>query len=174
MEFEFTLKFKLPPSLADADQAVERLGAHGCTDAMVGMGQAGYLGLDFIRAATSAQDALIGALEDVQVALPGAQLVEAGPDYVGLTDVAEVVGQSRQNLRKLMIGHHQRFPAPVHSGHPSFWHLAEVLEFLRDRQVIFPAQILEVAHAAMQINLARQQPRLDRQWAGRLASRLSS
>lgn len=174
MDFEFSLKYKLPPSIPDADEAVERLGAHGCTDAMVGIGQPGYLGLDFIREAKTAQEALLGALEDVQTALPGATLIEAGPDYVGLTDVAAVVGQSRQNLRKLMLGHYQRFPAPVHSGNPSLWHLAEVLEFLRERQVDFPTPVLEVARTAMQINLVRQQPLVDRQLAARLGARLSA
>ena len=48
--------------------------------------------------------------------------------------VAAVVGLSRQNMRKLMLGHHQQFPAPVHSGNPSVWHLAQVLEFLQKRQ----------------------------------------
>ena len=174
MDFEFTLKFKLPPDIADADEAVEKLGSQGCTDAMVGLGQAGYLGLDFIRTAHTAQEALLSALDDVQTALPGAILVEAGPDYVGLTDVADVVGQSRQNLRKLMLGHHQRFPAPVHSGSPSLWRLAQVLEFLRERQVEFPAPVFEVARTTMQINLARQQSLVDLQLAARLSARLSA
>jgi biotin operon repressor len=29
-------------------------------------------------------------------------LAEAAPDFVGLTDVAELTGMSRQNMRKLM------------------------------------------------------------------------
>jgi hypothetical protein len=36
---------------------------------------------------------------------PGAELVEASPDFVGLTDVADLVGCSRQNIRKLMLTH---------------------------------------------------------------------
>jgi hypothetical protein len=174
MDFEFTLKFRLPSDIKDADEAVERLGAHGCTDAMVGLGQPGYLGLDFIRTAKTAQEAVLSALDDVQAALPGAALVEAGPDYVGLTDVADVVGQSRQNLRKLMLGHHQRFPAPVHSGNPSLWHLAQVLEFLRERHVEFPVPVFDVARTAMQLNLARQQPLIDRQLAASLRARLTT
>lgn len=174
MDFEFTLKFKLPPSLTDEDEIVELLGAHECTDALVGLGQTGYLGLDFIRDAKTAQEAILSALENVQAALPGATLVEAGPDYVGLTDVAQVIGQSRQNLRKLMIGHYQRFPAPMHSGNPSLWHLAEVLAFLKERQVAFPSPVLDVARTAMQINLVRQQPLLDRQLEASLGDRLSA
>jgi len=174
MDFEFTLNFKLPPSLKDEDEIVELLGAHGCTDALVGLGQTGYLGLDFVRDAKTAQEAILSAIENVQAALPGATLVEAGPDYVGLTDVAQVIGQSRQNLRKLMIGHHQRFPAPIHSGNPSLWHLAEVLAFLKERHVEFPVPVFDVARTAMQINLVRQQPLLDRQLEASLGGRLSA
>ena len=81
MEYEFTLKFKLPISHTDADAVVERLGEQGCTDALVGLGQAGYIGLDFVREAQSAEAALLSAIDDVKHAVPGAVLVEAGPDF---------------------------------------------------------------------------------------------
>ncbi|MDN5871104.1 MAG: hypothetical protein L0H73_10365 [Nitrococcus sp.] len=66
-------------------------------------------------------------------AVPTARLVEAAPDFVGLTDVAEIVGVSRQNMRKLMLAHPDSFPAPVHEGSASIWHLVDVLEWLQDR-----------------------------------------
>jgi hypothetical protein len=43
------------------------------------------------------------ASSDVRAALPEAILIEAAPDYVGLSDVADSVGVTRQNLRKLML-----------------------------------------------------------------------
>jgi len=158
MEYEFSLKFKLPSNIQSIDDVVERLGSNGCTDAMVGLGQPGYIGLDFVRDASTAQEAVFSAIEDVNKALPAIELVEASPDYVGLSDVAEIVGQTRQNLRKIMIGHHQQFPAPLHAGNPSIWHLAEVLGFLKQRKVKIPDQLSEIAQTTMQINLARQQP----------------
>lgn len=172
MEYEFTLKFKLPAQMTDMQAVVERLGGHGCTDALVGLGQPGYVGLDFVREAQSASAALLSAIDDVRQAVPDATLVEAGPDFVGLTDVAEVVGLSRQNMRKLMLGHYQRFPAPVHSGNPSVWHLAQVLEFLKERQYAFPTQLQDVAHTAMQINIAKEQPLLDLRLASSIQQRL--
>lgn len=45
-----------------------------------------------------AADAILGALRDVTRAIPGAALVEAAPDFVGLTDVARFLGCSRQSL----------------------------------------------------------------------------
>lgn len=86
--------------------------------------------------------------------------------------MAAVVGLSRQNMRKLMLGHHQQFPAPVHSGNPSVWHLAQVLEFLQERQYAFPQAVLDVAHTAMQINIAKEQPLLNQRFATRIRQHL--
>jgi predicted DNA-binding transcriptional regulator AlpA len=56
-----------------------------------------------------------------------AKLIEAAPDFVGLTDVADLVGVTRQNMRKLMLSHATTFPTPVHQGSASVWHLADVM-----------------------------------------------
>ncbi len=174
MEYEFTLKFKLPISHTDADAVVERLGEPGCTDALVGLGQAGYIGLDFVREAQSAEAALLSAIDDVKHAVPGAVLVEAGPDFVGLTDVADVLGQSRQNMRKLMLANSKQFPSPVHSGSASVWHLAHILEFLRERNYEFPPNIFDVARTTMQINIVKEQTLLDAGFAASLQQRLQA
>jgi hypothetical protein len=58
------------------DNVVERLGATGCDDALVGIGRVGRLSLDFTREATSAEAALASALSDVKRAVPSAQLTE--------------------------------------------------------------------------------------------------
>jgi len=172
MEYEFTLKLKLASDITNMDEVIERLGEQGCTDALVGLGQPGYIGLDFVRDAENATSALLSAIDDVKQALPSAALVEVGPDFVGLTDVAEVVGLSRQNIRKLMLGHHQHFPAPIHSGNPSIWHLAQVLAFFKERQYAFPMTVFEVSHTAMQINIAKEQPLLDKRLGAALTRRM--
>jgi hypothetical protein len=157
MEYEFTLSFKLTADEADTDTLVERLGAAGCDDALVGIGQAGRIALDFTREAGSAQEAIISALRDVKKAIPGARLVEAGPDLVGLTDIAEMVGVTRQNMRKLSLAYAESFPVPVHSGSVALWHLSHVLSWLSDRggYVIEPP-IMEVARVTMQVNLVKE------------------
>jgi hypothetical protein len=101
MEYEFTLSFKLPVDEADTDTLVERLGAAGCDDALVGIGQSGRIALNFTREAGSAQEAIVSALRDVKKAIPAARLVEAGPDLVGLTDVAALVGVTRLHQRRV-------------------------------------------------------------------------
>lgn len=105
MEYTFTLKYQLAEDDRDPDALVERLGEAGCDDALVGIGQPGRLALEFTREAESADTAVRSALADVRRAVASARLIEVAPDLVGLTDVAEIVGVSRQNMRKLMLAH---------------------------------------------------------------------
>ena len=157
MEYEFTLKFICSEQDGLVDDAVEKLGAAGCNDALAGIGVPGRIALSFAHSAESAQTAILSALADVKHALPFAQLIEVSPDWVGLSDVAEVVGVSRQNIRKLIVTHPTSFPPPVHAGSTPIWHLALVLQWLQPRHQYPIAQsLLEVAHTAMQINIAKE------------------
>jgi hypothetical protein len=166
MEYEFTLKFAVPG--INADEFVERLGAAGCTDALVGIGQPGRIALNFTREANSAMSAIASAIEDSRKAIPTAKLLEITPDFVGLSDVAELVDVSRQNMRKLMLSHAADFPIPVHDGNPSVWHLWDVLAWLNTRGGYdIKSDVLEVAKSAKQVNLAKEarelEPQVNRQ-----------
>jgi predicted DNA-binding transcriptional regulator AlpA len=168
MEYVFTLKYRLSAEDCDLDAIVERLGEAGCDDATIGVGQAGRLALLFSREGESAFAALVSALNDVKQVVPSARLVEAGPDFVGLTDVAEIAGVSRQNMRKLMLSHAIDFPPPVHEGSASVWHLSDVLDWLNARGGYdIKADVMAVAESAKQINLAKEvrglEPRFNRQ-----------
>ncbi len=157
MEFMFTLKYQLANDDDDLDALVERLGEAGCDDALVGIGQSGRLAMEFTREAFSADEAVRSALADVRTAIPLARLIEVAPDLVGLTDVAEIVGVSRQNMRKLMLVHSDSFPVPVHEGSTSIWHLADVLDWLQAKgSYVITKNILDVALVALQVNLAKQ------------------
>ena len=162
MDYEFKLSYHLADHDADADALVERLGAAGCDDALIGIGQPGRLALAFTREADNALAALTSALADVRRAIPTAKLIEAGPDLVGLTDIAEIAGVSRQNMRKLAQHHFRTFPTPVHEGSSALWHLSEVLDWMAQRgndYNIAPGTV-EVAGVARQLNLARQAAQL--------------
>ena len=153
--YEFALKFRLPDAGADPDQYVEALGDAGCDDATVGIGQPGRIALAFDREARSASHAIASAVREVKRAIPGAELVEASPDFVGLTDVADIAGFSRQNMRKLMITHIATFPTAVHEGATSLWHLASILSWLREHQNReVDLALLDVAKATMAVNIA--------------------
>lgn len=147
-----------------SDDMVERLGNSGCDDALIGVGQAGRIALEFARNSESAHSAILSAIHDVRRALPKAELVEAAPDLVGLTDVAAMVGCSRQNMRKLLITHDPGMPAPIHEGSPSLWHLAPVLKWLvREKSYAVVEDLLELAEAAMRVNAALGALRTDDQ-----------
>src|SRR5690554_7527518 len=157
MEYIFTLKYQLADHDSNRDALVERLGATGCDDALVGLGQPGRFALEFSREADSAEEAVHSALADVKSVVPSARLIEASPDLVGLTDVADIVGVSRQAMRKLMLAHRATFPVPVHEGSASVWHLAEVLDWLRGRGGYeIDAAVLETAKVALEVNLAKE------------------
>lgn len=163
MAFTFTLKYRLAEDDRDPDAVVECLGGAECNDALVGIGQPGRLALEFTREARNAREAVRSALRDVKRIIPSATLIEAAPDLVGLTDVAGIVGMSRQNLRKLMVAHSGSFPAPVHEGSASIWHLAEVLDWLAARGGYdLEPGLLEAARAAQEVNIAREAHRLPR------------
>jgi hypothetical protein len=162
-EYEFTLAFALSSGTLDVDGLAERLGAAGCDDAIVGIGRWGRLGMTFARAAETASAALSSALADVRKAEPGAQLIEASPDDVGLTDVAVLLGVTRQNVRKLILAGDAPAPVPVHEGRPTIWRLTKVLTWLRDEKSHgVPEALLEIAAATLQANIAVEARDADR------------
>ncbi|MDO8299438.1 AlpA family transcriptional regulator [Lacisediminimonas sp.] len=161
MEYTFTLKYRLSENDCDPDVLVERLGAQGCDDALIGVGQPGRIALEFTREGASAAAALQSALADVRAAIPDASLIEVGPDFVGLTDVAELLGMSRQNMRKLMTNHATSFPVPVHEGSTTLWHLADMLDWLQAKGTYqLDHGMLELAKVTRQINVTKESLRL--------------
>jgi len=154
-EYAFTVRFDIRAAGSSNDQVVERLGAAGCDDCIVGVGKPGCLALTFDREAGSARDAVLGAIHDVTRVVPSARLLEASPDLVGLSDLAELVGRTRQNMRKLLLDCDATAPAPLHQGSASVWRLAPVLEWLRtEKSYAVPDELLDLARTTMQVNLA--------------------
>lgn len=160
-DYEFTLKFRLPDADADPEQFVEALADAGCDDATIGIGQRGRIALDFVREADTALEAIASAIHAVRQAIPGAELVEASPDLVGLTDVADLVGCTRQNIRKLMLGNVATFPVAMHEGSQSLWHLSPVLAWFSETQKRpIDRSLVEVSEVTMKVNFAREARRL--------------
>ncbi|WP_435954510.1 helix-turn-helix transcriptional regulator [Dryocola sp. BD626] len=160
-EFSFTLIFTLPRNGKQPESWVEALGENGCDDALVGIGITGRIALNFTREAQNARQAVVSAIHDVKRIIPGSALVEVTPDLVGLTDVAELLGFSRQYMRKVMVSR-EAFPAPVHDGKTAIWHLDSVLHWLREVGVSkIPLPLLELSAVTRQCNLQRELAALD-------------
>jgi hypothetical protein len=177
-EHHFTLRLDTSGVRVTSGEALERLAAAGCDDAIVGIGIPGRLALAFAREDGSAAAAVTSAIHDVLSAVPQAILIEASPDIVGLSDIADLVGRTRQNMRKLLLPvagspaggssvagsapAGESAPAPLHEGNPSLWHLAVVLEWLRATKAYTVSDdLLELARTTMQVNLAIQQRLVD-------------
>jgi hypothetical protein len=153
-EYDFTLKYRLGNPSENAEKYLEALAESGCEDAVVGVGQNGRISLNFIREAESALEAIASAISDVQKAIPEAKLVEATPDYVGITDIAELFGFSRQYMRKLIQAQGASFPEPVHEGKPSLWHLTDILAWFREHESRdIQNEVFEVSQINMQLNV---------------------
>lgn len=166
-DYDFTLTFAIPGTV-DPDSLENALFEAGCDDAILGIGQNGRLAPNFTREADSAETAILSALRDVKSALPEARLVEAGPDLVGISDMARLLAFSRQNMRKLIQTHLTNFPLPLHEGASAIWHFADT-----QRRDIKP-NLMEVAKVSMGVNLAREAERIDQQLQARLAQEQSA
>lgn len=159
-EYEFILRFSLPDKGTDPETFIKDLAEAGCDDALVGIGISGRISLDFTRQSASAEEAVLSCVKDMKQAIPNARLIEASPDLVGLTDVADILGFSRQNMRKLMLKNPD-FPPPFHDGKPSIWHLAKILQWLEDKKIYrIDKALLDIATINMQLNIARDLPNL--------------
>lgn len=163
--WDFALTFRLPEGGEVPSDWLDALFAAACDDATIGVGKRGYIALDFTRDGDLAKHAVRSAIAAVNKAIPGAVLTEAGPDLVSLTNLAEMLGCSRQNLRKYATGEIRGvpvpFPAPVFTGNPSLWRLAEVAAWLDQHTDLHLARPLaEVARIASRLNLDLQNARL--------------
>lgn len=160
-EFEFTLHFTLPDTDVSLEQHLDRLFDAGCDDALVGIGAFGQVALAFTRSARTAREAVLTALGDVHRALPGARLLEATPDLVGLTEVADLMAFSRQNMRKILVTQGKTAPEPVHQGRPGLWHLHHMLTWLASGGYQVDPRLADLAEVTMQANLAVQNAHAD-------------
>lgn len=110
---QFTLILE-GPDLQDALH-IEALYQAGCDDATVGrVGAAQYL--DFDREAETLADAVLGATEAVEAAVPGARVIHLEPDdLVTMAEIAQRTGRTRESVRLLIDGERGPggFPAPA-------------------------------------------------------------
>lgn len=132
--YEFTLRFAIPAGAGSADEWINKLAKAGFEDALIAIGIPGRIVLDFERASSDADSALRDAVADVQREIPEARLIEAGPDYVDLTEIEELLDIPPGAMRKVLDENIDQFPLPEHEGNPSIWHLKDVLEWMGKEQ----------------------------------------
>jgi hypothetical protein len=161
--YNFELSFKLPGVDADGEQYLDALYEAGCDDAMIGMGRRGFIGADFSRESASIELAVESAIQNVEKAIPGARLIDAGPDLVGVSDIAALLECSRQNIRQLLTTADENAPVPAYQGNRDLWHCAEVLTWLRDaKRLEIAPELIEVATHAMKFNARNQSQKAEK------------
>lgn len=162
MEYDFVLRFSLPNPDDDPSSFLDALHQAGCgDDAVIGVGRRGMIALDFTRAGSSADEAVGSAIEDVHRSIPGATLAEVSPDLVTLAGIADVIGCSRQNIRKYAVGEIKAlrvtFPRPIVSEPAGLWSLYETaVWFDRNTDIHPPHSVIEVSRVARRINVEIQ------------------
>ncbi len=174
-EYEFTLKFKLPDENIEPSIYVDQLYESGCDDALIGIGKKGYIALDFIRESETAYLAVSSAIKDVLKAIPQANILEATPDFVGITDIAKLLGCTRQNIQKLMSKDNSKCPHAVYGGSQSIWHLADILTWLvenKDYQI--EEWLIEIAITNRSLNLAKEVNKLSPNWSEKFKTLVGS
>ena len=99
-EFEFDLILALPEG-ADEETVLDSLHEAGCSDAAVGLGRTGLVGLGFTRTGRDPEAVISATVDQVMSGLPdGTALREVKPDLVSLADVAARLKVTRQALQK--------------------------------------------------------------------------
>lgn len=157
MIFEFTITFSLPKDIWDAKKIPETIFGAGLNDALVLTGTRGMVGLDIFRESSSAEHAIESVISDIVKIYPNAVFLDVKPDLVSLSDIAKLVGQSRQNLSKLA-----EFPPPTITGPKPYWHLYQVIKWYKaNKSVPFPTNTIETSKAAWMFNLQLEKNRLE-------------
>lgn len=130
----------------------------GCDDALVCFyGSTVYLQFD--REAASFQQAVLSAIQQVE-SLKGCQVtsVDAG-GYVGISDIAERTGLTKQSISLLKEGKrgNGNFPSPLYrlTGKQPLWEWSEVAKWLASYEKI-PKHLAEHAELVSNLNLALQ------------------
>lgn len=84
---------------------------------------------------TDAMDALQGFLRKIATAVPALRILRLDPDLVGVSDIAERTGHSRQNVQQWVSGERNAdrpFPPPEGTaGRSLVWRWADVNDWLR-------------------------------------------
>lgn len=132
---QYTFTLTLSGVTADTVGLEDALFTAGCDDALVCYyGKSVYL--EFDREASSLDLAIETAITDIESATIPMQVESVDSMLVGLSDIAELTGLTRQAVALLKDGARGKgnFPAPVQrlSGNSPLWNWARVAEWLKD------------------------------------------
>lgn len=156
--FNFTLT--LSGVTSDTAGLEDALFSAGCDDALVCFyGTAVYL--EFDRQAETLTSAVMSAIRDIEFAGINARVESVDSTLVGLSDIAELTGLTRQAVALLKDGARgsRQFPGPVQrvKGNSPLWHWRTVVDWLaREGRIPADSPLIANAHVLDSLNLALQ------------------
>lgn len=156
--FNFTLT--LSGVTSDTPGLEDALFAAGCDDALVCFyGTAVYL--EFDRESESLAQAVLSAINDIETSGIGARVESVDSTLVGLSDIAELTGLTRQAIALLKDGARgsRQFPGPVQrvKGNSPLWHWRTVIDWLASEgRIAADSSLIANAHILDSMNLALQ------------------
>ncbi|MGI8827814.1 MAG: hypothetical protein ACR2JC_19710 [Chloroflexota bacterium] len=119
------------------EAALEALYEGSCDDATFGE-QDGVVFADFDRTSASFETAILAAIDDVEIAAKGIQVVRVQqPILATASDIATRVGRTRESVRMLIAGERGPggFPVPVSRiGKSDFWRWTDVVSWFSTYQ----------------------------------------
>ena len=159
-EYEFSLTYRLPFD-ESGEKFINSLYDNGCDDAIVSVGNRGFVRLDFTRESTDAFHAIQSAHFNVKTAIPDAVFDKAGPYLLNLTELAFELGFTKQNIQKYAKGGSKKrvlFPSPVLTGKISYWYATDVFEWFWGAGIgEIQDKDLECLFAIKSLNLAMEE-----------------
>lgn len=156
--YNFTLT--LSGVTSDTPGLEDALFTAGCDDALVCFyGTAVYL--EFDRESETLVQAVLTAVRDIEFAGINARVESVDSTLVGLSDIAELTGLTRQAVALLKDGARgsRKFPGPVQrvKGNSPLWHWSAVVDWLvQEGRITDESQLAINAHVLDSINLALQ------------------
>lgn len=152
------------PGLEDA------LYVSGCDDGLICFyGKAVYV--EFDRESDSFANAILSAISDIEAAGIGAQVMSVDSQLVGLSDIAQLTGLSRQAIAMLKDGSRGSgdFPSPIQrlKGSSPLWSWRSVAAWLAEKgkmgqELADNAQCLENINLALQLRASKQRGQIER------------
>jgi hypothetical protein len=164
----FNFSLTLSGVTADTEGLEDTLFNAGCGDALVCFyGTAVYL--EFDREAETLAEAVLSAIHNIESCELNARVESVDSTLVGLSDIAELTGMTRQAIALLKKGTRgsRQFPGPVQrvKGNSPIWHWRVVVDWLAsegrlaaDSPLIAHAHILDSLNMALQLrsSMAKQ------------------
>jgi hypothetical protein len=133
-EFNFELAFKLYED-ENPEAYLDALFEAGCDDALVGIGNTGYIDFKYTCEPDQLTQTLKDALCKIKKAIPHATLDKVEPFLLNSTELAYHLGFSKQNMRKYTRNESsidRPFPTPAVPGKTSYWYLYEVASWFTE------------------------------------------